>query len=288
MNSNDSTPTTTLFLKVFFMRDGSCRKMEIDASTTFDQLLNQVQVSKESNDSRITYQDEEGDWITFSSEEEWRNALDVYMETSPQEPLKINVHQPFAVKKEAAAVLNTLLQKMNSIISDVQKELDNDELKETATKLVNDAKRDLNRAWNEVVQNVINMTTQRPRPSELIEVEIPCDTEQEEISTPIIPQPLPQLPEPVPEPEPAQKQPVVDGESKVEALIISEQMHETNDSENQIVMDEQPKPQIPSNFKYRTELETMFEMGFTDIDTQVKLLTKYRGNIQKAIAAMFK
>merc|ERR1712130_37921 len=159
-----------------------------------------------------------------------------------------------------------------------------DDFKDKTREFINNASRDLNRAWGEVKDGVTTLSMTLPSPRQVtrqVEEEIVHDSE--ECYPPVQPQPIPEHPDP--EPTPMDLTMLSNTE---EHIVDAQVIPEPSTNENTILMNEveeerkvpETKFSIPHNFKYRTELEIMFEMGFTDVDTQVKLLNKYRGNVE--------
>jgi gas vesicle protein len=281
----------TITVKIYFRPGNIVKRTKIHASTTLEQFFeiarriheqsHSIVPSFLNQDYVLTYQDEDMDWVTIGSEEEWQYALiDEFRRAANADSytMKINLRNKLYLPSiEGPEYLNKFINKANQLAEQLQNEIASDKHIKRGKQLLKDAKNDLTNAWNELLDGLLKLISSKVQQKQ---EEVQTESNNIESSSVHI------------QTEEEQMQEYEEGyesdfseESEEDETVIHNPLHEFEEESN-IVMEE-GAPSIESDYKYLEGLETLCSMGFTDIEHNKQLLDKYEGDLTKVIADIF-
>jgi len=323
----------TLGIKVTFKPEDIIRRGRMDIDITLDQffeLANQLQqdtifdhqkkneCSFSAADRIVTYLDNDNDWVTIGSEQEWRDALQEQYEravrTENHHIMRITLTETsgrslsIEQQQQRPDYLNKFLDQANTWVKQVQREIDADEHVKMGREWVNEAKDELTQAWRELLDRLFSAAT-----TGIQSYSVPCSssctqTQQQpprqkqtkiteySVKVPTQTSVSVQVPEKRAEEEEEREIVVhplagiptpstIDQDSSSSIIMMDEQpTSSSSDSCGELVVQELWEP----DYKYAESLESLIAMGFNNVELNKKLLEKRKGDLSKVVADLLK
>jgi hypothetical protein len=212
---------TSVQIKAYLQ--GSVRRFTVNTNTTFEQLSAQVKKFYPEHVESVAFQwlDEEDDLVSFSTNHEWKNALDSYVDLK-QKLLRIKV-VPNANRRPVSAPRAPLHR---------------------------------HQPLNEIEQYVARAA---PLIKQLFGVDLEIETEEVE-------------------PKTEEKQ-----EEQAEEIVVPE---EENEQVNPLVEEPVESKPVEQPVKFAAELETLANMGFTNVQLNAHLIENYQGDLIRVVNAL--
>jgi hypothetical protein len=256
---------STIQIKAYVHPQGSIRRFNVDTNTTFDEFQQHIKQSYPDHIQALDYQylDEEDDLISFSTEHEWKGALENHL-LNEAKLLRIKI-KPSLVRRPQPQFFRPQCQRPRCFPQFVRQQ-----------PRVAPSEHD--------IENIIKHYS--PILKSLFGVDIEIERESQNAEN-LITQESHQQQEAVQQPEKVEEQHEEKQGEEIEEIIIpdDEPVEEKKEEvEPEPVAQEEAVVETPT--KFVQQLETLTNMGFNNVKLNEHLLNNFDGDLVRVVNAL--
>jgi hypothetical protein len=256
---------STVQIKTYNHPQGSIRRFNVDTNTTFEEFQQHAKKSYPEHIQELYYQylDEEDDLISFSTEHEWKGALENHL-LNKGKLLRIKV-KPSVVRRPQPQFFRQQCQRPRCFPQFIRQQ-----------PRVAPSEHD--------IESIIKQYSPILKSLFGVEIEIEREPQEAEKTTAQEPQQ-----EAVQQSEQVQEQQEEKQDEEIEEIIINDDEPVEEKKESEPVAEVvQPEPVVETQqpSKFVQQLETLANMGFGNVKLNEHLLTNFNGDLVRVVNAL--